>query len=118
MQPGRILPAKEIEKRRAAYDAALENQIAHDQPKILQVKQHIDELSKSVENEPEDKDSKCLAHMNALNHWKEKYPHATWLNVAPFTATGDINDAVFNPPPSATYDRSSRFRHAIHDFES
>lgn len=100
----RKLTEREIKKRRDAYDESLKKQITHDQPKILEVKQHIDELSKSITNKSDGEDSSSSLHLNALNQWKKRNPQVTTSNVAPFTPTGDINDAVFNPPISAAHD--------------
>ncbi|CAF1331900.1 unnamed protein product [Rotaria sp. Silwood1] len=73
---------------------------------MLKVKQHVDDLLKSTENESYNDDSESLDFIRTLTYWKEKYPQVTWLNFPPFTHTGDINDAVFQLPPGVVADRN------------
>jgi hypothetical protein len=101
MVPRKIIPGKELEKRRVAYNEALKQQIVRDQPKLFELKQHVDQLWESIENEPDDEESKTLVHMNSLKRLKENDPQMTASKVVPFTPTGDINDALFNVPPGA-----------------
>lgn len=93
---------RELAKLRENYRIKFQNQILKEKNLIEENRQYILKVfADLIQNEAE-----FGKQFSCIYRWLKKYPNVTFSNFAPFTPTGDINDATFIPEEGISKNQS------------